>query len=268
MATISLPPRCASTARRSWSRSERFSNSENGSTRACSTAARRSSGHPRDASASRRRSSQRTSSSRRCPGTALRPPRPHSATEMTEYTSLAPDRCSGLSVSLDRTSPLRLLAHGQEPGRDQQDPPRDPEVRRLRARVPTGRHACIVVFSDASWANAENNLSQAGFLVFLAERSVLQPQGGRLTLLDWRSHRICRVCRSILVAECMSMEAGLDAAVQIRTILAEAFMPDYVASRSGMFQLDLSPAHQRSHRLQEPVRPPVQGKRSVHHDGA
>ena len=77
--------------------------------------------------------------------------------------------------------------------------------------------------------------------MFLAERSVLKPQGGRLTLLDWRSHRIRRVCRSTLAAESMSMEAGLDAAVQIRTILAEAPMPDYVAGRSGTLQPDFLP---------------------------
>ena len=37
------------------------------------------------------------------------------------------------------------------------------------------------------------------------------------------------------------MEAGLDAAVQIRTILAEALMTDYVAGRSGTLQPDFLP---------------------------
>ena len=46
----------------------------------------------------------------------------------------------------------------------------------------------IVVYSDSSWANAEEFKSQGGYMVFVAGPNVTELQG--VNLVDWRSRRI------------------------------------------------------------------------------
>jgi hypothetical protein len=91
----------------------------------------------------------------------------------------------------------------------------------------------LLAFGDASWANASENCSQAGFILFLAEDSVLTAAGGWMSPHDWRSHRIRRVCRSTLAAECMAMDAAVDAAMFLRALLAEMLVSNYVAGKCG-----------------------------------
>ena len=72
--------------------------------------------------------------------------------------------------------------------------------------------AGIVVVSDASLGNVtrsggegekplERIYSQSCYCVLLAERSLLQGGSGKFTVLDHRSHRLQRVCRSTFAAE-------------------------------------------------------------------
>ena len=68
--------------------------------------------------------------------------------------------------------------------------------------------AKIVVFSDASWANAEGLKSQAGFLTFVAGPAVFMLSSNKASFLDWRSHRIQRQCWSTLAAETMACDVG------------------------------------------------------------
>ena len=99
--------------------------------------------------------------------------------------------------------------------------------------------AKIVVFTDSSWANAEELKSQAGYMVFLAGAGGETVNGDDVSLLDWRSHRIKRQCRSTLAAETMSMDAGVDAAVYSRELFAEILIKDYVPSQCGRLPSDL-----------------------------
>ena len=99
----------------------------------------------------------------------------------------------------------------------------------------------IVVFTDSSWANAEELKSQAGYMVFLAGAEVETVKGDDVSLLDWRSHRIKRQCRSTLAAETMSMDAGVDAAIYTRELFAEILIKDYVPSQCGRLPADFMP---------------------------
>ena len=92
----------------------------------------------------------------------------------------------------------------------------------------------IVVFTDASWANAEDMKS-------LGRMS--SAQGDRASLLDWRSHRIQRRCRSTLSAETMSLDAGLDAAIFARELLAETLVASHHPTQCGRLPMDLFRTH-------------------------
>ena len=91
----------------------------------------------------------------------------------------------------------------------------------------------MLAFGDASWANATESLSQAGFILFLADLSVFTSKGGIVSPQDWRSHRIKRVCRSTLAAECMAMDAAVDSAMFVRHLFGEMLLFAYLSSVSG-----------------------------------
>ena len=93
--------------------------------------------------------------------------------------------------------------------------------------------ARFVVYSDSSWANAAELKSQAGFMVFIAGEGVNSTDGDRASLLDWRSHRIKRQCRSTLAAETMAMDAAMDAGLFARELMAEVMIPSYVPLQAG-----------------------------------
>ena len=86
--------------------------------------------------------------------------------------------------------------------------------------VPVNRASFILTFSDASWANAENCRSQCGVLVLLTGPSVLQRTSAAM-LLDWRSSRSQRVCRSTLAAEASAADEGCDRGAYINMFLSE-----------------------------------------------
>ena len=79
-------------------------------------------------------------------------------------------------------------------------------------------NAIIFVFSDASWANTEDLSSQGGYLVFVADPKVLTPEGGIAVLVEWRTHRLKRKCKSTLTAETIAMEAATDAGLHTRQL--------------------------------------------------
>ena len=93
--------------------------------------------------------------------------------------------------------------------------------------------AKIIAFSDASWANAEGLKSQAGFLTFVAGPEVTTVQGDQASLMDWRSHRIQRQCRSTLAAETMAMDTAFDSGIFLRELLAEVLVQSYMPVQSG-----------------------------------
>ena len=103
--------------------------------------------------------------------------------------------------------------------------------------------AKVVVFTDASWANAPGLKSQAGYLTFLTGPDVFTPGGDAASLLDWRSRRIQRQCRSTLAAETMSLDCGFDSGIFVRELLAETLVKSYSPIQSGQLPPGLLEVH-------------------------
>ena len=81
--------------------------------------------------------------------------------------------------------------------------------------------SCFVTYTDSSFANAELK-SQYGVLVFLNQSRVttVTTKG---TLVDWKSARSARVCRSTLAAEASAADEGADRASFANLCLSELF---------------------------------------------
>ena len=87
-------------------------------------------------------------------------------------------------------------------------------------KVAINEATCIAVYSDSSWANAENFTSQHGALVLLTSQNVTQvPSPG--ILIDWKSGRSGRVCRSTLAAEASAADMSVDRGTFINFMLSE-----------------------------------------------
>ncbi|CAL1163402.1 unnamed protein product [Cladocopium goreaui] len=86
--------------------------------------------------------------------------------------------------------------------------------------VPLNRASCLVTFADSSWANAANYSSQFGVIIALCPSQVTETICNGL-ILDWKSGRSPRVCRSTLAAEACAADEGTDRACYINLVLTE-----------------------------------------------
>ena len=89
----------------------------------------------------------------------------------------------------------------------------------------------LVTYTDASFANAEYSSSQLGVLVCLTRpeaKSATQP----VNVLDWRSCRSQRVCRSALASESSAADEGADRAAYANMMLSE-ILYNIPAHRAG-----------------------------------
>ncbi|CAE7210134.1 TY5A [Symbiodinium sp. KB8] len=86
--------------------------------------------------------------------------------------------------------------------------------------VPVDKATTIVTFTDSSWANTEQLKSQYGVLVLIAPSQVSEVSC-KASLLDWKSGRSTRVCRSTLAAEASAADEGADRATFLNLSLSE-----------------------------------------------
>ena len=93
------------------------------------------------------------------------------------------------------------------------------------------RRAGIVAVSDAALGNVQRSgassgtplekvYSQAGYVIMIADEALVHGNCGSFNVLDSRSHRIPRVCRSTYSAETLSAEEAIDTAQLCRGFLA------------------------------------------------
>ena len=103
----------------------------------------------------------------------------------------------------------------------------------LRFRQVDYRTGGIVSVTDAALGNVTSDgridadpgmrvHSQAAYAILLGDPTLVSGKAGRFNLLDYRSHRIARVCRSSYASETLAAEEGLDVAELCRGMLAEA----------------------------------------------
>lgn len=99
-----------------------------------------------------------------------------------------------------------------------------------------------MVVADASLGNVtragsvtgsvvEKVYSQSAYFVLLADKGLMDGREGRFSIIDARSHRLPRVCRSTYAAELLGTEEATDAGVFSRGMVASAF--GYPMDRRG-----------------------------------
>eukprot|EP00971_Amphidinium_carterae_P036262 712857-Amphidinium_carterae.1 len=76
---------------------------------------------------------------------------------------------------------------------------------------PVPLDSCVlIVYSDSSFANAEKGGSQGGLCITLCSREVLSGKSVVGSIVEWKSFKSKRICRSTLAAEAMASEASID----------------------------------------------------------
>ena len=88
--------------------------------------------------------------------------------------------------------------------------------------VPLNRSSVLLTYSDASWANAAHSSSQLGILVMITSPEAVHKKT-KAAILDWRSSRSPRVCRSTLAAEACAADEGSDRSDYLNLMLSELF---------------------------------------------
>lgn len=97
-------------------------------------------------------------------------------------------------------------------------------------RIPLSQ-ACILVATDASWANADDLKSQAGFVIGFTEQQTLEGKQGLFTPMRWKSFKQERHTQSTLGAELMSLARGIAEAEWARSLFAECLNEKYILER-------------------------------------
>ena len=88
--------------------------------------------------------------------------------------------------------------------------------------IPFNTSTCNVTYTDSSWANAQEYKSQYGAVVTLCPPQVTQKTCNCM-LMDWKSGRSPRVCRSTLAAEACAADEGADRSAFLNLFLTELF---------------------------------------------
>ena len=94
-------------------------------------------------------------------------------------------------------------------------------------------HAGLMVVSDASLGNVKKDgsvgeaplervFSQAAYFVLIGDKDLMEGREGTFAVLDARSHRLNRVCRSTFAAELLGVEEAMDVGQFCRGFLGEA----------------------------------------------
>ena len=65
-------------------------------------------------------------------------------------------------------------------------------------------------FHDAGWASRPDGSSQGGYMVFACHKDLLDGKEATISLIEWKSWKLKRVCRSSLSSECQAMAEALD----------------------------------------------------------
>lgn len=88
--------------------------------------------------------------------------------------------------------------------------------------VPFNKHSVLMTYTDASWANAAHSASQMGVLILVTTPDVTS-KTAKGAIVDWRSARSPRVCRSTLAAEACAADEGSDRSDYLNLMMSELF---------------------------------------------
>ena len=120
------------------------------------------------------------------------------------------------SLRVDRSPQRNRRNSDPSQGHYSGSPPRP--SRSLHSSV--DKASVIVGYADASWANAAQCASQQGALVLITSPQRTEVNA-KANLIDWRSNRSARVCRSTLACEAMSCDDCVDRSYFANLMLSE-----------------------------------------------
>ena len=86
--------------------------------------------------------------------------------------------------------------------------------------VPISSQTTVLAYSDSSWANASKSGSQIGVVVGFTTPSA-KHEPAKFSIIDWKSARAVRVCRSTLAAEASAADEAADRSSYINMYLSE-----------------------------------------------
>ena len=93
------------------------------------------------------------------------------------------------------------------------------------------------VYADAAWAVRPDSTSQGGYLIFLAAQDELdEGRAMKISLVDWSSKKLSRVCRSSLSAEAQSAAAAIDALEWTKLFWTLMIWPNADYSQDAMLE--------------------------------
>lgn len=86
--------------------------------------------------------------------------------------------------------------------------------------VAVNKATTIIGYADSSWANAAKCASQQGSIVMLTTPHCTQVPT-KANIIDWRSNRSSRICRSTLAAEAIACDDCVDRSYFVNVTLTE-----------------------------------------------
>ena len=126
------------------------------------------------------------------------------------------------------------------------------EANRLVARIRDFAHtriwvrsidlnrAVLWVSSDASWGNATDLKSQAGYMIFLADENLRSESWSSVSPLRWKSYKLDRATQSTLGSELMAAARAVSEGNWMRSLFAEARYYDYDMTMDKEFRQRLA----------------------------
>ena len=81
------------------------------------------------------------------------------------------------------------------------------------------------IFSDAAWGVRPDGSSQGGYLVYATSHSLHQGQEAPVGVIEWKSWKLTRKCRSSLAAESQAMADSVDMLNFVRLFFADCLHP-------------------------------------------
>ena len=97
------------------------------------------------------------------------------------------------------------------------------------------------VFSDAAWGVRPDGSSQGGFLIYATSHSLHEGEEAPLGIIEWKSWKLTRKCRSSLSAESQAMADSVDVLNFCRLFFADFLHPEGIDLRRPDEVLKLLP---------------------------
>ena len=97
------------------------------------------------------------------------------------------------------------------------------------------------MFSDSAWGVRPDGSSQGGYLVYASPHSLHGGEEAPVGIIEWKSWKLSRTCRSSLSAESQAMADTIDILILVRLCIADCLHPQGIDLRHPDNILQLLP---------------------------